>query len=494
VYLADTGSKVWNLSDILLYSCNGYFPHAVDKEGELLLIFLKMSYRIYFFSLILLGILFSYSCSKDSAFNTPNGLIKSRSGFTMPTVQNGILKFTDKDHLHEYIDSFLSLDDDLRDSIEGVLGFTSLYSVILDVNDEEVIIPQNTADVIINGYEVYVKDCPYQIVFNQYNELWVGDDIYKYVGDNLLVTAKSAYVSEIVDIRNNNGIERDHTTLIDEVKDSVIVTSRTRCEMIISEPIAPTGTYGNVGYLKITLKNADGNIFTGSCGGKLTIDWGDGNTTYISENTSNVQDWRSHNYDPPGLGECEYFTVKVKLELTSNSICGFYNSCTQGFGDLVFEEEMVIKICNPHTCTPVEDEQPEIQISNNVYNSGNNRATFHLGYDLEDNWFKEPKAWGRIIHYNKNGSSWKKSKPNHKLQMRIHGSAYEGDCEESSEREKDKTGSNKTKDLKFEINLDGTGSLNDYHLRTDNRLYINWQVYHLSSSTALPETLNYPFY
>jgi hypothetical protein len=37
-YRADTGSKVWNFFDILLYSCNGYFPHAVDKEGELLLI------------------------------------------------------------------------------------------------------------------------------------------------------------------------------------------------------------------------------------------------------------------------------------------------------------------------------------------------------------------------------------------------------------------------------------------------------------------------
>jgi hypothetical protein len=35
-YRADTGSKVWNLSDILSCSCNGYFPHAVDKEGELL--------------------------------------------------------------------------------------------------------------------------------------------------------------------------------------------------------------------------------------------------------------------------------------------------------------------------------------------------------------------------------------------------------------------------------------------------------------------------
>jgi len=42
--------------------------------------------------------------------------------------------------------------------------------------------------------------------------------------------------------------------------------------------------------------------------------------------------------------------------------------------------------------------------------------------------------------------------------------------------------------------LSHTGELSDYRLRTDNQLFIDWQVFHLSSTSAIPEELDYPFY
>jgi hypothetical protein len=436
------------------------------------------------------------SCNKDELKNTsdtPSAAIRTET--PLPTVQNGILKFTSKSHLSAFIKETISLDDDERTVLESSLGFQSLYSYVKDAPT----FPDNTIGKEVNGVKVYETSSPYQTVLNQYSELWVGNDIYKYVGENLVVKTTGTYVSEIIDIRNNNGIQRDHTTLIDFTKDSVIVLKpRTTCQMILSEPFKPTGNYG---YLKMTFKDSDGNIFTGvPCGGpagKLTIDWGDGSKLDGGPENTNLTDARSHRFPEPPLASCVTYTVKVKVEFSFASIGCVYQICGNGASPLVFESTMTITICNPNTCTPSEDDRAETLISTHVYNNGQNKAEFFLGYDLENTWFKEPKAWGRIKHYRLDGSQFKKSKPNFDLKMNIHGTAFEDNCDNGSARSVSRPDHKRANDFKFEVNLDDfsqSGSVSDYHLRTDDRLYIDWQVFHLNNTTAFPEVLDFPFY
>jgi hypothetical protein len=445
----------------------------------------------------LISVIF-YACSKDvekpseslthaelRTFKTP-----------IPAVQNGILKFTSKQHLSDFLDETIGMDDDERLIFENTIGFTSLYSTInTDIAGRDVSNTVGSASqpLVRNGISIFERSSLYQTVFNQHHELWVGDHIYKYVGDNLCARTTSPHVSEILDFRTNpDKIVSDNTELIDFVRDSIIkVEPRSQCQMMVRNPFEPTG---NTGYVQVELIDLEGVKHTGICGGIVTINWGDGTTSGGPNNTDVLNVW-SHQYPTPPLATCITYTVTFKVEFNSSSICSFYNKCSSGSGPLILTGTTTITICNYNTCTPSEHHRDEIRISENIYNNNNNCADFYLGYDLENNWFKEPKAWGRIIHYKKDGNVWKKSAPNFDLKMLIHGTAYRGNCDDLSANTYSKPGNGKKKDLKVTLNLDENFSgVYDYHLRTDNRLLIDWQVFHLSSTTPLPVTLNYPFY
>ncbi len=448
---------------------------------------------------VLLVTVIFYACNKDVEKTTESVALTELRTFKvpMPLVQNGILKFTSKQHLSDFIDETIVMDDDERLVFENSLGFTSLYSIITtDDNGRNVggigVISNQT--MVRNGISVFERNSLYQTVFNQHHELWVGDHIYKYVGDNLSVRTTSPYVGEILDIRSNpDKIVRDNTELIDFVRDSIIIVKpRTKCQIIVRNPFEPTG---NTGYVQVDLIDLDGVKHKGICGGIVTINWGDGTTSGGPNNSEVLKVW-GHTYPTPPLATCITHTVTFTVEFNSSSLCSFYNKCSTGSNPLVLTGTTTITICNTNTCSPFEHSRDEIRISENFYNNNNNCADFYLGYDLENTWFKEPKAWGRIIHFNKNGSGWKKAKPNHGTDIRIHGTAYKGNCDDFSAESKDRHSFERKKDHKFTLILDTSpsGFVPDYHLRSDNKLFIDWKVFHLSSTTPLPVTLNYPFY
>ncbi len=411
---------------------------------------LKILLAVFLFSVIF------YACNKDVEKAAESEAITELRTYnvTMPTVQNGILKFTSKQHLSDYIDETIEMDDDERVIFENSLGFTSLYSIVNveDAGRDVGISNSLSQPLVLNGRTVYERSSIYQTVFNHHHEIWVGDHIYKYVGDNFCVRTTSSNVGEILDIRSNpDKIVRDSTELIDFVRDSIIkVEKRTKCQMIVRNPFEPTG---NTGYVQVDLIDLDGVKHTGICGGIVTINWGDGTTSGGPNNSSVLNVW-AHQYPTPPLATCITHTVTFTVEFNSSSICSFYNKCSSGSAPLVLTGTTTITICNTNTCSPFEHERDEIRISENFYNNNNNAADFYLGYDLENTWFKEPKAWGRIIHFHKDGSKWKKSKPDHRSEMRIHGTAYKGNCDDFSAESKDKTGSKKHKDFKFTLILD----------------------------------------
>ncbi|MFN8339700.1 MAG: hypothetical protein U0T36_11850 [Saprospiraceae bacterium] len=449
-------------------------------------------------SVFLLGVTF-YACNKDTEKSTESDAqVELRTlNVNMPTVQNGILKFTSKQHLSDFIDETISMDDDERIVFENSIGFTSLYRVInagdngQDVGGSSVSLSQ---PLVRNGITVFERNSPYQIVFNQHHELWVGNHIYKYVGENLCVRTTSPYLTDILDIRNNpDKIVKDNTELIDFVRDSVItVKPRTACQMIVRNPYESTGTKG---YVQVDLIDFDGVKHTGICGGIVTINWGDGTTTSEPNNSNVLKVW-GHTYPMPPLSTCITHTVTFTVEFNSSSLCSFYNKCS-GSGPLVFTGTTTITICNPNTCTPFEDDQPETLISSNVYNNGNNAANFYYGYDLENTWFKEPKAWGRIIHHNKDGNGWKRVKPNIRTEIHIYGTSYRGSCYNPEQEDAGNDLRRKANHIKTHI-LDSSsaGSVPDYYLRTDNRLFVDFRVHHLNAPPASPDVqlLAFPFY
>lgn len=456
----------------------------------------------FLFSVVAIFIMFVgfNSCSKDDKKVAFDSQFEFRSSFTMPTVSYGILKFSSKSHLSTYIQETLSMDDDDRIDLEDSIGFNSLYSIINEIDEVDIGLPsvdpitEKLETKIINGIELYEVNSIYQIVLNQYHELWVGNDIYKYIGRNLVVKTTAQYVNEIIDIRNGNGPISDNIEVIDFTKDSTIVLEpRTRhiCQMFIYQPVPQSNN--TVTYLNIGLLDSDGVLFSGVCGAKITIDWGDGPIVYLPEN-SNVKATQYHNYPLPSFNTCVHYNVKVTVEISPNSLCNFYQRCDAGGEPLIFESTMHVKVCNPATCEKVGNKRAEVRIHNHIYNNNNNRAEFFLGYNLDDNWFREPRAWGRIIHFKKDGSKWKKEKPNHKLEMKIHGEAFENNCDDESAKSFNNTADKRTKDFKHSICLDCSGSVNDFTLRSDRQLLIDRKVFHLGATTSLPENLNHPFF
>lgn len=460
--------------------------------------FLKMN-KFKFLLVIFSAFILLFACSKEVEQIPANVSTELRTfNVPMPTVQNGILKFTSTQHLSDFIDETIVMDDDERIVFENSLGFTSLYRII-NTNDGRDVGSTSSVSfnqpLVLNGISVYERNSIYQIVLNQYHELWVGNHIYKYIGENLCVRTTSPYVNEILDIRSNpNKIVRDNTELIDFVRDSIIkVEPRTKCQMLVRNPYEPTG---NTGYVQVDLIDVDGVKHTGICGGIVTINWGDGTTSGGPNNSDVLKIW-AHKYATPPLSTCITHTVTFTVEFNSSSLCSFYDICHTGSNPLVLTGTTTITICNTNSCSEPERSQDERLISSNVYNNGNNAANFYYGYDLENNWFKEPKAWGRIIHHKMkaNGSGWERVAPNHKLEIRIHGTAYRGNCDDFSAVSYDETRSRRVKDFKFSLNLDANfNGVSDYHLRTDNRLFVDFKTFHLSSSTPFPQLLDFPFF
>lgn len=437
---------------------------------------------------------FLSSCSKEEQLKDAETTVELRKSrdIQVPRIVNGIMKFDSKKHLSSYVQKVLPLDDSSRVSIENSLNFQSLYTLIQFEGDDDQY-DSKKYDIVRNGYKVFEKDSPYQIAMNDKNEVIVGNEYYKYVGDNLLVQVKDPTTRDIQDVRANK-VKGLNTKLIDLSKDSTIVTPRSGCKLIISEPFSDK--YDENVYLRFNIMDFDGFIREGYCTPKITIDWGDGKKTVVKKNTGQLNDVYRHKYVLPDYGGCVDYTINVTVDF-EGSICGDFVPCASSHGN-VLSSSRVVKVCGPYDCTDFEERRSTELISTHIYNDGKNRAKFYLGYDMENHWFREPLAWGIIKHYRKRSSgSWKRSAPKFASQIRIHGKAFEDNCNLSSARLIDEIDADACKTFDFTINLDEYSQsccVSDYHLRNDERLYIDWSVFHISSVAPEPQVLNYPFF
>jgi hypothetical protein len=324
------------------------------------------------------------------------------------------------------------------------------------------------------------------MVFNQYNELWVGDKIYKYVGSRLVSRTSYIYLSEVISMRGVDGIVRENTELIDmntkETLPEPPVSTRTKCTMSITVPVNPTATNGGndtYGYIQPIILGQDGNKVT-TCAGNISINWGDG--TSSSYTNSNIGAIRNHVY-PVGPGECKSVKVTVTVVLT---LCG---QCTSN-GNQTIITEQIIKICSPVSCTPFENCVDEKVVFLMAYSNNTRLAEFRMGYNADDYLWHDARAWGRIRHFSLNsfGGITGLVNPGFKLRVRIHGAIYEQHCN-GNRIVVGKEVTKKTSDLKLLWKIDDI----DFRLRSDDDLFADFEVF-VTSNTIPDVTLyNRPF-
>lgn len=439
----------------------------------------KVKLLLVFFIVAIFTLGFN-SCAKEEVTSEAEGVVETRAtvipeGTTMPiirlmpTVVSGILKFNSKQHLSEFWEDIETSDDDQLNLLEQTLGFVSLRSKYNDAEGNSLIVPAFPF-VINNPFDA--------MVFNQHHELWVGTDIYKLVDKRLVVRANSAYVSEVLSLRDNNGIVREHTELIDRNTKEILpepkVSTRTKCTMSITVPFNPTATNGGnsvYGYIQPVVINTNGNKVT-TCGGSISIAWGDGTTS--GDPNGNINAVRNHIYNV-GPGECKTFKVKVTLNLT---LCG---ECT---GTLVTEQS--ITICSPVSCTSHEHETGEQLVLDQVYGGAQNndfRAFFIMGYDSDDYLWHDARAWGHIKFFEKTifgGGVVLYTAITKKVNSRIfiHGAVFEESCTGNRIAVNANSGiKNKKREHRFMWKLDDV----NFRLRSDDDLYCDFEVFNTNN-------------
>ena len=324
----------------------------------------------------------------------------SRTSIAMPVVQSGILKFQDQDHLWDYLDYLKEEEENYEipsgeedaenpylDYMETILGYSSLRT---SYNQKE-----ELDENYIENLDFYIGNPYYQTVFNEYHELWVGNDIYKYVGNDLLATAPNNDLTTILDMRARNGVFRPGVTVFNEAKQEVVTQPvAPPCFFTLEEfkdPVAPNDL------VKIRIRGIDAN---GNnipfCSGTLTINWGDG---IVEGPTPGSIGIHTHQYSVP-IDNCITPNITVTFTPTSCGTCSF-----------TMVQDIIISRCGPNTRRCIEGKNNGRKVWEEYFtdNGDNFRLIGIAGYDTFQRTFRRPHIWTRLTSYKqKNNGRWKK--------------------------------------------------------------------------------------
>ena len=453
----------------LIHHQNGNKYQALHTTRTTRLVFRAAKVAIMF-------ILFAFilpSCQKDlgdknSDEKSPTTSLDLRTP-TLPTVQSGILKFSSRTELQDYFDYIETLSDTDLDTLEATLGFNSLRKYYHDEFD----IDNDFQD----GLPFYISDPYLSSVLNTYHEFWVGSDIYKYVEENIATKGPSTSVLDFIDMRDNGneGILRSGLNVYDDYTNTEIFTDlRGRCAFTV---VVDNLSNGEDVYVSLLGVDFNGNKVTG-CTAEYTIDWGDGSTDDYYSGNVNLK--RHHEYTLTS-GSSQIFTITVEITTI------FCSPCDDG-SPVDYDATGSYHAHNNATCSPFEDSDDWI-VDDIIYNSSSNRVIITQGYNLDDYLWHDARAWGRIEHFAKVNNKWKYSFPNFNLAADIHGTWYDDSCTGSSHPE------NKPRKLK-KFNLFNQVKRDDHnmHLKSNVQLFCDFQTFHLSSTIALPDLPNQPFW
>ena len=343
-----------------------------------------------------------------------------------------MLKFDDMDAVQDYLDLIEEYrDDHLNDDdsdmlladvdpgvneLETLLGYqclSSLYDSLEYLDDE---FRDNARGVL----DIYMGDPTMQLLLNRKHEVWVEDTIYKVVADYKYYKIVGADVDVLNSIRSDPDEPTvDTNTVIEYFNDNVppITFRHVFCTAFLDFIVEPpaTGLSPKV-YVRLKMQDQDGVIKF--CDYPIVkILWGDGSSSQDYNKTF------SHTYSVAPNATVT-FTIEASMDLADPNDC---LGCDEG----TYEASTTYTVTNNY-CKKV--------VTNNVVL---NKAQFSAGgHDWQvEGWggqnptFKflnDPKVWGEICTWMKNGNgNYKPKRPNYHSYIRIYKSTFNhDDCSE----------------------------------------------------------------
>ncbi|MDF1694500.1 MAG: hypothetical protein P1U56_01620 [Saprospiraceae bacterium] len=417
--------------------------------------------------------MFIFSCSDDTELHsTPDEITKRHTTPADPQVNNGVFEFSSKQHLSDFKSYISELETDDRDDLYSRLGFNSLYDSYRTLEEGDANFRDNL--------DIYVSSTAKQYVLNDAMEIGIAGEYHKYIRQGLY--ASGPVLSDIQSLgddqiwkegvlvtdHENNEIIRPDGSLPDPISNltpnngnNTTSVPREPCEIVVS--IVNVTQVSLLPFvvrplIRVEFINDEGG--TPFCAGDLTITWGDGSVSNISNvNIGQGGYLATNRYDPAPLGvEVNNITVEF-----TPSICGLCNSFSSSTVSHV--------VSNTPSCL---DDEFDGHVITLTYGNGDLRVSYYKNYDMEDIswWDAHVGAKVKVQKRNSDGK-WKDHKVG-KITISFNGVVYrEHECTEvlrSVTASKTKFNDN---DYHHEIDIDDDYRANEY----DNVL-ITYEVFH----------------
>ena len=357
-----------------------------------------------------------YSCQKDSEILNQNQNEKLTTQRNIPLIEDDMLSFSSEADLDNYLKFLDGLSEHQRDVHDDNLGFDFLGDQYVS---EEGAISQNTITDFI------VLDPDLQSVLNEYYEIKIGEQIYKYIDRYVQLIVHENELNYIMDIRsqdfylNENSVIKNLLTN-EEISISNVIPQAAApidCSILLFQsPLESQGSSSMA--LRIWIVNENGELSSIDCSFDVTLSVSVDGEPKLTEELNVSQFGIIHSASLNDLieqGSCEDVTLSVVLNNFQN--CG---TCSES----ITSQTYIMNFCNEFECeeSPAEDEWVVEDIE---YNGSQNRAVMKMGYILRQSSIFRSKLWSQVIHYRKkNNGNWTRSRPDYDLSITHDGEVY----------------------------------------------------------------------
>ena len=290
------------------------------------------------FCFIIMLQLFLSSCSKIETRENPSKSEVAALQNNFPTVQDGILKFSDNDQLDEYDDYLDQIQQNFNyndypeycgnkalDIEEANRGYVSMRKILNDLgcmdgeayaNHEFIRMPEHTSR-----------------LFNEYGEIWIGSNIFKYFDHFNYIQIENNDLATLLDIRQNGLKMQSNIKWHNSATDDIIASSPNgACKLgLFLYDYNPNYQANNL-YLKlaIVLYDMAGKEVKTVYALNVSINWGDGQIqNFTINNSPNELVTISHNYSMSFNGPNSDIFVSAAGTITTCN-CSCANSTVSG--------------------------------------------------------------------------------------------------------------------------------------------------------------------
>ena len=400
-------------------------------------------------------------------------------GLDLPTVMEGILQFDDNDHLSDYFDFLSTLTQEQEDGLEQQLGYQSLRSQYIALEEENFDYADNLA--------IFIRNPFLNGVLNRHHELIVADTFYRFMTSGII--AKAPYRD--IDVHETRMVEGG--IFLPGIRtyeygsgDEIIASTRGNdkpCDFQLMPIENLNNPNSGFYYVKIVAFDNDGAAVQG-CSVNFTVDWGDGTIETIT--SYNLGDAFTHNYDIPAPNT--FLNATVSVTINSAVIC---NTCDPDGSGLTGELNSLFYTSAGPGCRGGESRSREV--ADFEYNDGENRVVFKQGYSFNQSALGKPNAWAELIHFKRtNSGNWTRARPGEDLELNIYGTWFLDDCSATAASDEPNVVPLREKEKRIVHRAVRNGD--DLFVRSDEELFVDFNVYSNSATVPFPTMPGVSYY